>query len=235
MTNYDNILKALIDFGLKIQSPNELYMHGEYEQRAYNGKNYLCKIHKCGVFQQAIGKMSFYAIKTKVNNNTDVINYLLRHASTVNYLNTMYRTTSVDNSTELAMHIINNVFIQLYDETQALKEQKAPEQKAIEKANKKTPEQKAITTADKKPKKKTISQLMKRRVWAKHIGEEIGKHKCLCCNMTDITQLTFNCGHIVAEANGGTLSVDNLLPICQSCNSSMGTQNLYTYKLAHGL
>ncbi len=222
MTNYDNILKALIDFGLKIQSPNEFCMHGEYEQKAYNGKNYLCKIHKCGVFQQAIGKMSFYAIKTKVNNNADVINYLLRHASTVNYLNTMYRTTSVDNSTELAMHIINNVFIQLYDETQALKEQKAPEQKAI-------------TTADKKPKKKTISQLMKRRVWAKHIGEEIGKHKCLCCNMTDITQLTFNCGHIVAEANGGTLSVDNLLPICQSCNSSMGTQNLYTYKLAHGL
>ncbi len=228
MTNYENILKVLNDFGIKEQSPNEFYMNGEYEQRAYNGKNYLCKIHKCGAFHQAIGKMSFYAIKTKVNNNADVINYLLRHASTVNYLNTMYRTTSVDNSTEFAMHIINNVFIQLYDETIVLKKQ--AEQKAL-----KTPEQKAIKIADKKPKKKTISQLMKRRVWAKHIGEEIGKHKCLCCNMSDITQLTFNCGHIVAEANGGELTVDNLLPICQSCNSSMGTQNLYAYKLAHGL
>jgi 5-methylcytosine-specific restriction endonuclease McrA len=76
---------------------------------------------------------------------------------------------------------------------------------------------------------------MKRRVWAKHIGEEIGKHKCLCCNMTDITQLTFNCGHIVAEANGGDLTVENLIPICQSCNSSMGTQNLNEYKMMHGL
>jgi hypothetical protein len=122
-------------------------------------------------------------------------------------------------------------------EKKALEEadKKALEEKPKKRATKKEISESAEKEDSKKPKKKTISQLMKRRVWAKHIGEEIGKSKCLCCNMSDITQLTFNCGHIIAEANGGELTVDNLLPICQSCNSSMGTQNFHDYKLAHGL
>ena len=74
--------------------------------------------------------------------------------------------------------------------------------------------------------KKAIPKTLKRLVWNKYIGETIGKAKCLCCNLTDITQMSFHCGHIVAEANGGQLIVDNLRPICQSCNSSMGTINM---------
>ena len=38
--------------------------------------------------------------------------------------------------------------------------------------------------------------------------------------------MSFNCGHIIAEANGGELIVSNLKPICQNCNSSMGTKNM---------
>ena len=38
--------------------------------------------------------------------------------------------------------------------------------------------------------------------------------------------MSFNCGHIVAEANGGDTIVSNLKPICQNCNSSMGTKNM---------
>ena len=83
------------------------------------------------------------------------------------------------------------------------------------------------TVIDKKPKKKKpISAAIKRLVWNTHIGEDIGKHKCLCCKTTDITQMSFNCGHIIAEANGGDLIVSNLKPICQNCNSSMGTRNM---------
>lgn len=77
-----------------------------------------------------------------------------------------------------------------------------------------------------KKKKKHIPSTMKRLVWNTHIGEEIGKAKCLCCKITDITQLSFNCGHIIAESNGGELIVSNLKPICQNCNSSMGTKNM---------
>jgi 5-methylcytosine-specific restriction endonuclease McrA len=55
---------------------------------------------------------------------------------------------------------------------------------------------------------------------------KLEKTKCLCCKITDITQLSFNCGHIIAEANGGDTIVSNLRPICQNCNSSMGTMNM---------
>jgi len=75
-------------------------------------------------------------------------------------------------------------------------------------------------------KKKQISATIKRLVWYSNIGEEVGKAKCLCCKVTDITQMSFNCGHIIAEANGGQTIVSNLKPICQNCNSSMGTKNM---------
>uniref|UniRef100_A0A6C0CTT0 C2H2-type domain-containing protein n=1 Tax=viral metagenome TaxID=1070528 RepID=A0A6C0CTT0_9ZZZZ len=77
-----------------------------------------------------------------------------------------------------------------------------------------------------KKKKQAISATIKRLVWNTHIGEEIGKTKCLCCKITDITQLSFNCGYIIAEANNGNIIVSNLKPICQNCNSSMGTKNM---------
>jgi hypothetical protein len=77
-----------------------------------------------------------------------------------------------------------------------------------------------------KTKKKSISATIKKLVWNTNIGEDIGKSKCLCCKSTNITQLSFNCGHIIAEANGGKTIVSNLKPICQNCNSSMGTKNM---------
>ncbi len=83
-----------------------------------------------------------------------------------------------------------------------------------------------------KKKKKTISSTMKKLVWNTNIGEEIGKTKCLCCKSTDITQLSFNCGHIIAEANGGDTVVSNLKPICQNCNSSMGTKNMNEFMMS---
>lgn len=83
-----------------------------------------------------------------------------------------------------------------------------------------------IKNNNKKIKKKSIPAVVKRLVWNNWIGEEIGKSKCLCCKITDITQLSFNCGHIIAEKNGGETIVSNLKPICQNCNSSMGTKNM---------
>ena len=75
---------------------------------------------------------------------------------------------------------------------------------------------------------------LKRKVWAKWMGEDMGKAKCLCCKLTDITQLNFHCGHIIAEAMGGELKVDNLKPICQSCNSSMGMTNMDEFISKYG-
>jgi hypothetical protein len=83
-----------------------------------------------------------------------------------------------------------------------------------------------------KTKKKKISAAMKKLVWNTNIGEDIGKSKCMCCQSTDITQMSFNCGHIVAEAKGGATIVSNLKPICQNCNSSMGTINMNEFMLS---
>jgi 5-methylcytosine-specific restriction endonuclease McrA len=80
---------------------------------------------------------------------------------------------------------------------------------------------------NKKPyKKQNISSTMKKLVWNMTIGEEIGKSKCVCCNSTYITQMSFHCGHVISESKGGETIVSNLRPICQNCNSSMGNKNM---------
>ena len=78
----------------------------------------------------------------------------------------------------------------------------------------------------KQVKKQTISATIKKLVWNMHIGEEIGKAKCVCCKSSYISQMSFHCGHIIAESKGGELIVSNLRPICQNCNSSMGNKNM---------
>lgn len=72
----------------------------------------------------------------------------------------------------------------------------------------------------------TIPSAVKRLCWNINIGEEIGKARCYCCKSTYITQHSFHCGHVISEAKGGKTVVSNLKPICQNCNSSMGTKNM---------
>ena len=78
--------------------------------------------------------------------------------------------------------------------------------------------------------KKKIPPNLKIKVWNKYIGDEIGKSKCTCCNLIDIYQASFSCGHIISEFNGGENKVENLMPICNSCNSSMGIKDMNKYK-----
>lgn len=85
------------------------------------------------------------------------------------------------------------------------------------------------TTKPNNCKKAKISQAMRIVVWNTYIGEEVGKAKCPCCKTTHITQHNFHCGHVVAEAEGGLIHVDNLRPICSVCNSSMGTIDMKTF------
>jgi hypothetical protein len=81
-----------------------------------------------------------------------------------------------------------------------------------------------------KKKKEKIPQKMRMMVWDKYIGLDKGKSKCKCCNDKEITQMDFECGHIIAEANGGKITIDNLLPICGPCNRSMKTDNLFVFQ-----
>ena len=85
-----------------------------------------------------------------------------------------------------------------------------------------------------KVKKKTIPKVMKDLCWSKYVGDTVGKTKCMCCDTNEIKMNDFQCGHIIAEANGGIITVDNLRPICKACNVSMGTENLNDFKIRCG-
>jgi hypothetical protein len=78
-------------------------------------------------------------------------------------------------------------------------------------------------------KKKVINHAMRIVCWNTYIGEDIGKTLCLCCKSNSITQHNFHCGHVVAEAHGGMMHVNNLRPICAVCNNSMGTINMQVF------
>jgi 5-methylcytosine-specific restriction endonuclease McrA len=77
-----------------------------------------------------------------------------------------------------------------------------------------------------KYRKKAIPKALKKMVWDKYIGENVGISKCMCCKHQDIRQIEFHCGHVIAEASNGKTTVENLRPICAQCNLSMGKMNM---------
>ncbi len=83
--------------------------------------------------------------------------------------------------------------------------------------------------------KKAIPQALRRVVWARWIGDDIAKTKCLCCKTQEIHMYAHHCGHVIAERNGGSTTVENLRPICQMCNNSMGTKNMMDFMRENGL
>ena len=38
--------------------------------------------------------------------------------------------------------------------------------------------------------------------------------------------MDFHAGHIIAEVNGGDISITNLRPVCSRCNGDMGSENM---------
>ncbi len=73
--------------------------------------------------------------------------------------------------------------------------------------------------------KKHIPQALKWQTWIRYAGENF-KAKCAtpwCRNIMNVTN--FQAGHRQAEAVGGPTTLENLIPICASCNQSMGTEH----------
>lgn len=81
-----------------------------------------------------------------------------------------------------------------------------------------------------KKRKAYIPKTLKKKIWEKHIGKHVGSTLCSVCSNNEITQMDFHCGHIIAEADGGATNEHNLIPICASCNLSMGRKNLKMFK-----
>lgn len=65
-------------------------------------------------------------------------------------------------------------------------------------------------------------------VWNTYIGATVGECLCPLCEQQTIRQgdSSWECAHVVAEAHGGKLTLDNLRVICVTCNRSLGTLSL---------
>jgi len=74
--------------------------------------------------------------------------------------------------------------------------------------------------------KTKIPKALREQVWI-HFNGKIYEHKCYvywCKNVIDV--FNFQVGHNIPESKGGPTVLENLRPICSSCNLSMG--NRYT-------
>lgn len=84
-----------------------------------------------------------------------------------------------------------------------------------------------------KTKKTTIPKGVKNNCWDKIAGSDRGLFNCPVCAVATIDAKNFEAGHIISEKNGGLVVVDNLIPICNMCNRSMGTMNMKDYVDKH--
>ncbi len=87
----------------------------------------------------------------------------------------------------------------------------------------------ASAHAPAKEKRKSIPKIIKDQVWDHYVGKEKGNILCFCCKKKEIRQSSFHAGHVIAVAKGGSTTVDNLRPICRSCNQSMGTMDMNSF------
>lgn len=69
-----------------------------------------------------------------------------------------------------------------------------------------------------------ITKSLRKQVWNK-----CKDNLCKICE-DEITEKDFEAGHIIPRVLSGQTVIDNLIPICFSCNRSMGTRNAYEYK-----
>jgi len=83
--------------------------------------------------------------------------------------------------------------------------------------------------------KKSLPLAVKDCIWNYYIGSHINIHKCFCCKKNMIKIDDFHAGHVLAEAQGGGDDINNLRPICSSCNSSMGKRDMIDYIKQYGL
>jgi len=72
---------------------------------------------------------------------------------------------------------------------------------------------------------------VKEAVWRKYNGEKM-KGKCYVCDK-EITFTSFEVGHNKAASKGGEWTVANCRPLCRTCNRSMGTMSIESFKKKH--
>ena len=67
----------------------------------------------------------------------------------------------------------------------------------------------------------TIPKALRQQVWIQYNGERFRNSCSIKWCKNDITVFYFHVGHNIPRSKGGTLELNNLVPICSNCNLSM--------------
>jgi 5-methylcytosine-specific restriction endonuclease McrA len=119
---------------------------------------------------------------------------------------------------------------QMKEEIKAVKEKYVVLKANVKKKYKEIEKQKKKQEKEETKKlRKSIPKIVRNLVWDKNIGKEKGIGECDVCK-SEIDSKNFECGHIISVKDGGGTNIENLLPICSSCNKSMGPKNLLEFK-----
>ena len=86
----------------------------------------------------------------------------------------------------------------------------------------------AETLPSRRPRRKTIPRILHRQIWEK-CNPNGFDGICWCCG-EHLEFAKMECGHDIPRARGGTDELENLYPICTSCNRSCNDDILHEYK-----
>lgn len=91
------------------------------------------------------------------------------------------------------------------------------------------PKQKSVQ----KPKYKAIPAKIRQMTWREYIGNNLDG-QCWSCG-DNISIEKWHAGHVIPASKGGPATVNNLRPLCQSCNLSMGNRHMAEFINSHAL
>lgn len=90
-------------------------------------------------------------------------------------------------------------------------------------------DKKNIKKKDKSNASTKIPHTLRNLVWKTYASDTYLSANCFCCRKNIISIDNFICGHILSRYDGGTIDLDNLRPVCNSCNVSMGTCDMFKF------
>jgi hypothetical protein len=82
--------------------------------------------------------------------------------------------------------------------------------------------------------RENLNKKIKTDCWDYWIGKDVAIAKCMCCELSDMRIIDFDCGHVLSKANGGLHHINNLRPICPACNKSMKKLHMAVFKFKYG-
>lgn len=81
-----------------------------------------------------------------------------------------------------------------------------------------------------------LTKNIKNEVWKRYYGAANNIVQCHVCGIKELDRNDTSCyhhAHIVPHSQGGNETVDNLIPICSSCNGAMHEENLRDFQKKH--